>query len=95
MRIKRQVLKNHGHVAMLRRQMIHYAAIDGHGSAAGIFQAGNKPERGGLARAGRAGQNHAVSIGRFQGKIVQGAIPPGKIFARFCKIRAAIPILLR
>ena len=82
MRIERLMLKDHGHVAIARRNAMYRPAVDGDAAAGGIGETCDQPQRGGLARAGRAGQNHAVAVGRVQRKIVEGTDPAWKDFGQ-------------
>ena len=61
-RVQRVVLEHHRDVAVLGRQVVHDLATDGDCARADLLQAGDRPQRRGLAAAGRADQDHELPV---------------------------------
>ena len=66
-------LEHHGDAALGRRQMGDIGAADQDGSAVGLFEARDQPQRGGFAAAGRAEQYQQRSLIRRQADAVDRA----------------------
>jgi hypothetical protein len=69
-RIERVVLEDHRDVAVLRRDVVDLLAVDEDGALADVFEAGDHPQRGGLAAAGWADQHHEFLVLDFQVRVV-------------------------
>ncbi|MNN38702.1 hypothetical protein D3C81_1527100 [compost metagenome] len=54
------------------RQPLHGLAIEADGAGAGLLEAGDEPQQGGLAAAGRAEEGEELVGADFQGNIVEG-----------------------
>ena len=56
-----------------RRQVLHGFAVQADGAAAGLLEAGNQPQQGGLAAAGGAQQGEELVGADLQRHLVEGA----------------------
>ncbi|MNT63199.1 hypothetical protein D3C72_2009930 [compost metagenome] len=54
------------------RQALHGLAVEADGAGAGLLEAGDEPQQGGLAAAGRAEKGEELVGADFQGNIVEG-----------------------
>ena len=70
MRIQGVVLENHGDIPVLGLQVIDDLAVDFQGAFRNILQAGDHPQGGGLAAAGRPDEDHELLVLDFQVEIV-------------------------
>ncbi len=66
MRIERIGLENHGDTALGRADIGHVLAADRQPAFGNSFQAGNHPQKRGLAAAGRADKNTELAIGNIE-----------------------------
>ena len=80
MRIKRRVLKDHGDIALVRRQVSHLVPLHPDAAVAGRFQPGDQSQESGLARSRRPEHDHQLA--RLDGQIdrVQSMGPTRKRF---------------
>ncbi len=56
------VLKDHGDVAIFRRDIVHDLAVDADGASRNIFEPGDHPEHGGFAAAGGADEDDELLV---------------------------------
>jgi hypothetical protein len=78
-RVERVVLEHHRDVAVLRRQVGDVAVADADRTAVDVLQAGEHPERGGLAAAGRADEDEELAVADLDVECVdRGALGPGE-----------------
>ncbi len=61
-RVQRVVLEHHRDVAVLRRQLRHLAVADVDVTVIDLLQAGEHPQRRGLATARRSDENHELAV---------------------------------
>jgi hypothetical protein len=61
-RVERVVLEHHGDVAIRGSDVVDHAVADGDPAAGDLLQAGHHPQRGGLATARRADQDHELAV---------------------------------
>ena len=61
-RVQRVVLEHHRDVAVLGRHTGHVLAVDADRPVVDLLQAGQHPQRGGLARTRRADQDHELAV---------------------------------
>ena len=66
MRIKRVVLKHHGDVPVLGRNIVDDIATDHDFAAGDVFKAGDHAQRRGFAAARRSDKNHEFVVGNIQ-----------------------------
>jgi hypothetical protein len=72
MGIEHVVLEDHGHVAILGRNVAHGPRADRDRPASDAFQPGDQPQRGGLATAGRPDQHQELAVGHLEVEITNG-----------------------
>ena len=65
-RVERVVLKDHGDVAVLRRDVGHVALADEDATLVDLLEPGEHAERCGLSAAGRADEDEELAIGDVQ-----------------------------
>ncbi|KAG1255290.1 hypothetical protein G6F65_016700 [Rhizopus arrhizus] len=65
-RIQRDALEHHGHVAPVGRHLVHAPVGDADLTARGRVQPGDHVQRGGLAAAGRPEQHHELAVADVQ-----------------------------
>ena len=66
MRVKRVVLKDHCHIAILGLDLVDDAFADGDLAVGNVLQPGDHPQQRALAAAGRADENDELLIGNFE-----------------------------
>ena len=81
MRIKRPLLKDHGHVAVPRRQPLRRTAGNDDPAGGGLLQPGEQPERRRFAAAGRTHEGQQFVVLDLQAEVVHGPNPAGKNLA--------------
>ena len=65
-RVERVVLEDHRHVAILRQDVVHDRAADRERPERDVLQAGQHPQRGRLAAARGADEDHELAVGDVQ-----------------------------
>ncbi len=66
MRVQSVVLEHHGHVTVLRRELVDDLRTDRDGAGRDLFETGDHPKGGGLAAARRTDQDHELTIDDLQ-----------------------------
>ena len=61
-RVERVVLEHHRDVAALWREIVYDAIADPHDAVSDVLEAGDHPQRGGLAATRRADQDHELAV---------------------------------
>ena len=78
-RVERVVLEHHRDVAVLGRQVGDVAVADADRAAVDVLEAGEHPQRGGLAAAGRADEDEELAVADLEVELVDGgASGPGE-----------------
>ena len=72
MRVERVGLEHHGDVAILRRDRVDDALVDGEPARGDRFKPGDHPERRGLAAARRPEQHEELAVGDGERHLVDG-----------------------
>ena len=78
MRIERLMLKDHGHVAIPRRQPFRRPTGNDDPAGGGLLQPGEQPERRRLAAAGGPHEDQQFVVLDLQAEVIHGANPAGK-----------------
>ena len=72
MRVQREMLEDHRHIAVLRGEPRDRAAADADLAGGRLVQARDQPQRGRLAAAGRSDQHQQLAVPDLQIKPVDG-----------------------
>src|SRR5262249_6408937 len=62
-RVEGEILKHHGAAAVARLEPVDDATVDGDLAGRDLLQAGDQPQQGRLAAAGRAEHHHELAVG--------------------------------
>ena len=79
---RRTLLKDHGHVAVLRRKSVGQPAVNDDPPGGGLLQPGKQAERRRLAAAGRSHEDQQFVVADIQAEVVHGVNTAGKGLAQ-------------